>query len=283
MSANAPSISITKDVTLPPKPELLKAMQNAEKSPELARYLRQRVHEIIENSRYYKKSPEAMAAAKEIEKAIDEFVQFVEYKFSQREQIWLGDLPETSSFKNMQTGIAEKAASNLADKNYEEIQFDFAISEEGHFVRGYAVPGTDEPLDEGTVESLDQLFNAWLAKKYQIATENGYFFNSDKEGSHIRKLPVEIMEQLLADSAKDFRDFLQESNVSTTLVTRQREYPGEQRLEEERIRAKTQKAIKELIETRKLDEVMEENIGTKSEPESDSEPKVQQESPGHVG
>ncbi|KTC86268.1 hypothetical protein [Legionella cincinnatiensis] len=272
MSANAPSLSIAKDVTLPPKPELLKAMQNAEKSPELARYLKERVHDIVENSRFYKKSPEAMEAAKEVEKAIDEFVQFVEYKFSQRGQIWLGDLPETSSFKNMQTGIAEKAISNLVEKNYEGIRFDFAISQDGHFVRGYAAPGTDAPLEESTVESLDQLFNAWLAKKYQIATEDGYLFKTDDKGNHIRKLTVDEVEQLLADSAKDFRDYVRESNVSTELITRQREYPGEQRLEEKRTRAAAKKAVEQVIEAKKQESVQEETSVPEHEVEEQQGP-----------
>ncbi|AUH71749.1 Dot/Icm secretion system substrate [Legionella sainthelensi] len=274
MSANAPSISTTKDFTLPPKPELLKAMLNAEKSPELAHYLRDRIHEIVQKSRFYNKSPEAKAAAEEIEKAVDEFVKFVEYKFSQRANIWLGDLPETSNFKNMQTGIAEKAVSNLADKNFEGIRFDFAISQDGHFVRGYAVPGSDAPLDESTVDALDQLFNAWLAKKYQIATENGYLFHVDKDGNHIRKLTVEEVEQLLADSAKDFRDYVRESNVSTELITRQREYPGEQRLEEQRRKAAAAKAVEKVIESEELEAVSQK----KEEPESGVEP----QGPGHA-
>ncbi|KTD66658.1 substrate of the Dot/Icm secretion system [Legionella santicrucis] len=273
MSANAPSITTTKDVTLPPKSELLKAMQNAEKSPELAHYLKDRVHDIVQKSKYYNKSPEAREAAKEIEKAVDEFVQFVDYKFSQRSQIWLGDLPETSSFKNMQKGIAEKAVSDLTDKNYEGIRFDFAISQDGHFVRGYAVAGTDAPLEEDTVVSFDQLFNAWLAEKYEIATENGYLFKTDDKGNQIQKLTVEEVEQLLAESAKDFRDYVRESNVSTELITRQREYPGEQRLEEQRRRAAAAKAVEKVIETEELETVSQKT----EEPESGVEP----QGPGH--
>lgn len=266
MSANTPVIRSTKDIALPPKSELLKAMQNAEKSPELAHYLKNGVHNIIERSRYYSKSSEAREAAREVEKAVDEFVQFVEYKFSQRANIWSGALPETSSFKNMQKGIAEKAANDLTEKNYTGIRFDFAISQDGHFVRGYAVPGTDAPLEEGTVDCLDQLFNAWLAEKHQIATENGYLFKTDADGNKIQKLTVEEVEQLLDDSAKEFRDYVRETNVSTELVSHQREYPGERRLQDVR-RDAAQKAVEKIIEAEDLEaaEVVEPSE-TKVEP-----------------
>lgn len=348
MSANAPVIQSTKNVVLPIKEELLKAMQNAEKSPELARYLQSRVQEIIQQSRFYNKSPEAMKAAREVEKAVNDFVQFVEYKFAQKANIWGGVLPETSSFKKMQEGIAEKAASDLTEKNYATIRFDFAISQDGHYVRGYATEGCDlhlmsefpqspaqyknsyiftndtkelyyiksdgkfekveiddfnlfeaklnairnnddtklhlrreqildiitsngghtPPLEESTVDSLDQLFNAWLAKKHQIATENGYLFHTDAGGNKIQKLTVKEVEQLLADSAKEFRDYVQESKVSTELVSRQREYPGESRLEAARKEA-AQKAVDRIIAK---EEAAVEKVEAPEGPETREEP-----------
>lgn len=257
MSANAPAILRAKDESLPVREDLLRAMKIAENSPEAAQYLSQRVHQIVEKSRYLNKNPEAMKTAQEVIKAVDEFAQFVTFKFSQDAQIWSGQTPESSNFKNMQRGIAQQAIGALSDKNYPGIRFDFAINKEGHFVRGYA--STEKgapPLEEKTVESLDRLFNAWLADKHQVATEDGYFFKTDADGNKIGKLSVEEVENLLTDSAQEFKQYLEESKVPTQIVSRQREYPGEHRLEEAK-KVAAKKAVERVIETAEVEEKVE--------------------------
>ncbi|KTD40277.1 hypothetical protein [Legionella parisiensis] len=236
---------------LPSRDDLLKAMQCAEKSPELARYLRQQVHQIVENSIALNKNPESKALAHQVLKAVNEFTQFVEYKFSQESQVWSGKPPK-SSFDQMQSKIAEKAGATISEKNFPSIRFDFGISNEGHFVRGY---GSTEkgapPLEEETVDSLDRLFNAWLANNHQVITRDGFFFKNEKGAE--RQLTGEEVEAIMADSAKDFKEYLKKSGVETELVSRQREYPGEHRLEETK-KAAAQKAVDRVIKEAELEE-----------------------------
>ncbi|WP_392538095.1 hypothetical protein [Legionella sp. 227] len=257
-------ITQAKDVTLPTREDLLRAMKIAENSPEVAQYLSKRVHEIAEKSRLLNKSPEAKETTQQILKAVDEFAQLVSYKYPPDSQVWSGKEP-TSSTINMQEGIAKQAATSLAQKNYPGIRFDFAISETGHFVRGYASTekGASQ-LDEGTIETLDNLFNAWLADKHNVATENGDFYYMDEKGQKKDKLNVEEVEKLLSDSAQEYKDYLKGKGLETELVSRQRDYPGEHRLEETK-----KKAIDKIIKAeQEVEEKFEEKVETEVQPTS---------------
>lgn len=231
MSSNTPSAIVpTKDRFLPSRDDLLRAMKSAETSPETARYLREQVHQIVDKSRYYNKDQETKNLAQQVLKAVDEFTQLVEYKFSQDSQVWSGTPPK-SPFDQMQTKIAEKAGAAISEKNFPRIRFDYAISEKGHFVRGYGPAEKGAPaLEEGTIDALDRLFNAWLANNHQVITRDGNFYKNEGQGE--RKLTGEEVEALMADSAKGFKEYLKQSRVETDLVSRQRDYPGEHRLEE---------------------------------------------------
>lgn len=264
----APAIVPLKDVNLPLREDLLRAMKLAENSPEAAQYLRQRVHEIVERSRFINKSPEAMHAAQQILDAVDEFAELVTYKFPQDGQAWTGKLPSSSSVESMHSGITQQAVNKLSEKKLPGIRFDYAISEIGHFVRGYASTekGASQ-LDETTVDSLDRLFNAWLANKHGVATRDGNFFKMNAEG-HIdesKKMTAAEVEELLADSAQDFKDYLVESKFNTEIVSRQRDYPGEHRLEEAR-----KKAMDKILQgvEEKLEEKVEEKVEDRVEPTS---------------
>ncbi|HHF7375916.1 hypothetical protein [Legionella bozemanae] len=240
-----------KKKALPPREDLLKAMQTAEKSAKSARYLRQQVHQIVENSILLNKNPESQALAQQVLKAVDEFTQFVEYKFSQESQTWSGKPPK-SSFDQMQTKIAEKASATLSEKNVPSIRFDYGISKEGHFVRGYGPTEKGAPpLEDETIDSLDRLFNAWLANNHQVITRDGFFFKNEKGVE--RKLTGDEVEALMADSAKEFKEYLKKSGVESELVSRQREYPGEHRLEETK-KAAAQKAVERVIEEAEREE-----------------------------
>ncbi|MCW8409464.1 hypothetical protein OQJ13_10800 [Legionella sp. PATHC035] len=255
-------ITQAKDVTLPTREDLLRAMKIAENSPEVAQYLCQRVREIAEKSRLLNKTPEAREATQQILKAVEEFAQLVAYKYPADSQVWSGKEP-TSSTINMQEGIAKQAATSLAQKNYPGIRFDFAISETGHFVRGYASTekGASQ-LDEGTIETLDNLFNAWLADQHNIVTENGDFYYMDAMGHKKDKLTREEVEKLFSDSAREYKDYLKGKGVDTELVSRQRDYPGEHRLEESR-----KKAIDKIIKAeQEAEEKVEEKVETEVQP-----------------
>ncbi|KTD70919.1 hypothetical protein [Legionella tucsonensis] len=252
MSANAPVIVSTKNVTLPPREDILKTMQTGETTPEGAQYIRERVHQIVENSKWINRNPEAIATGKEVLKVVDEYAKFVEYKFSQDSQIWKGQDPKPALVL-MQSRIAEEAIDALSKKNFPSIRFDFAISEEGHFVRGYASTEKEAPpLEVGTIDALDRLFNAWLANEHRVVTKEGNFYKNNPGGNQI-KLTAEEVEALMADSAKEFKEYLKKSGVESELVSRQREYPGEHRLEEIK-KAAAQKAVDTLIKEAKLEE-----------------------------
>ncbi|PWY56818.1 hypothetical protein DGG96_05275 [Legionella qingyii] len=257
MSANSSVISSVDDRAFV-REDLLKAMQLAGNSAELAQYLTKQVHEIVDNSRVFKK-PEKMQVGQQILKAVDEFAQLVAYKFSEEaKQIWAGITPSTK-FENIHRGITQEAVESLSKKGYEGIRFDFAIKqtgeEKGHFVRGYASSEKGAPpLDGETVDSLDRLFNAWLANEHQVLTEDGFFFKTDAEGNKTRQLTLDEVEEIMADSAQGFKDYLQSNHVETQLVSRQREYPGEHRLEETK-KAAAQKAVERVIEAEEAEKV----------------------------
>lgn len=241
-----------KKKALPPREDLLKAMQTAENTAKSAQYLRQQVHQVVKNSILLNKKPESQALAQQVLKAVDEYTQFVEYKFSQDSQIWSGQKPKPA-LTLIQSRIAEDAIAALSKKNFPSIRFDFAISKEGHFVRGYASTESGAPpLEEGTVDALDRLFNAWLANEHRVVTKDGYFYQNNPGGNQI-KLTVEEVEALMADSAKEFKEYLKQSGVQTELVSRQREYPGEHRLEEIK-KAAAQKAVERVIEEAEREE-----------------------------
>ncbi|WP_454782078.1 hypothetical protein [Legionella sp. WA2022007384] len=258
MSATSPVISSVNDKTFV-REDLLKAMQLAGTSVELAQYLRQQVHDIVDNSRAFKKSPEKMQVAQQILKAVDEFTQLVEYKFSEEEKkIWAG-IPPSSKFENIHRGITQEAVELLEKKGYPGIRFDFAVKQagddKGHFVRGYAsIEKGAPPLDEETVDALDRLFNAWLANEHQVLTENGFFFKTDAEGNKTRQLTADEVEAIMADSAQGFKDYLQSNHAETPLVSRQRDYPGEHRLEEAK-KAAAQKAVERVIEAEEAEKI----------------------------
>ncbi|AWN75518.1 hypothetical protein LEAN103870_06560 [Legionella anisa] len=253
MSATVSALVTTKDRFLPSREDLLRAMQSAEKSPEAARYLRDQVHQIVEKSRHYNKDPEAKALAQQVLKAVDEFTQLVEYKFSQESQVWSGKPPK-STFDQMQTQIAKQAGAEISKKNFERIRFDYGINEEGHFVRGYGPTKKGDPaLGDDTVESLDRLFNAWLANDHQVITREGYFLKKDETGKE-RQLTRNEVEALMEDSAKEFKEYLKRSGIETELVSQQKDYPGEHRLEDAKKKA-AQERVEQVAEVQEIEQI----------------------------
>jgi hypothetical protein len=236
-----------RDVYLTNKAELLKAMQVAN-SIEGAQYLRDGVRSIVSRSRHINSSPELQKVGADVVKAVDEFAKFIEFKFTASNDPWAGEKPK-SSLANMQEGIAQEALGKLDQQNF---RFDFAISKDGHFVRGYAPPEGGQPLTSETIDSLDRLFNAWLADKYQIITEDGFLFEPDPATGKPVRCSVERVEEIMGNSAEDFSEYLLKNNIG--LFSRHREYPGEHRLEQ---------ALKEKAE--KQMERVEENVAEEQE------------------
>ncbi|KTD05055.1 hypothetical protein OQJ19_09555 [Fluoribacter gormanii] len=236
---------------------LLKIIKMAENSIEIAEYARKAVHQIIATY----KSPEKMKIGEQIGKTFDEITQLAIYQCSPQEsRTWAGK-PPVSKKESMHRGITQEAVDILSKENYPGIRFDFGISKDGHFVRGYA--STEKgapPFEKKTEDLLDSLFNAWLANNHQVETEKGYFFKKDSDGN-TRKLTAEEVEELMSDSGQEFKDYLESNNFQTAIVSRHREYPGEQRLAEAK-KATVQKAVEKAVER-----VMESEEAEKVEPE----------------
>jgi hypothetical protein len=228
-----------KDIYLTNKTELLKAMQVAN-SIEGAQYLRDGVRSIVSRSRHINSSPELQKVGADVVKAVDEFAKFIEFKFTASNDPWSGEKPK-SSLANMQGGIAQEALGKLDQQN---LRFDFAISKDGHFVRGYAPPEQGgKALGPETVDSLDRLFNAWLADKYQIITEDGFLFEPDPATGKPVRCSADRVEEIMGNSAEDFSEYLLKNNIE--IFSRHREYPGEQRLEQ-KLREKAEKRIEQV-------------------------------------
>ncbi|MGC1181521.1 hypothetical protein [Legionella sp.] len=199
--------------------EIKSAMEMAGSTIEGAEYLAFRVKDLADNAKFLNKSPELK---KNIISAIEKFVEYDKFKLTVTNQPWSGQYVEASSLINMQKNMAASAAKELVGK-LTEVKLDYALSENGHYVRGYS--SNNEVLDSDSVASLDMLFNAWLASKDYII-KGGYLYNvNDTTQNENTRINANVVKNLMAEGG--LQEFMAEKGIHA--VMNPREYPEEQK------------------------------------------------------
>lgn len=178
---------------------------------------------------------------------VQEVVKLLDYaKFlvTLRGNPWiLGDtilsMNAETDFDYYQIYLAHGAATKLQIK---DITLDCAISDESNFIRGYSSGGN--ALDTETVDSLDKLFNAWLASMkfqgqdgavYNLISKDGSIYKAtkaklwlDNQGEPVPVEPDEFRAAL--DRKKGgLEEFIHKKNKIVEHITiQQHDYPQEQ-------------------------------------------------------
>lgn len=209
---------MAKTSRFPSTTEIKSAMEMAGASIEGTEYLVSRIKTLADNSKLLSKSPELRA---NVIAAIEQFAEYVKFKLTANGQPWSGQQVETSDLKNMQKNIAASAVKELAGK-LTDVKLDYAVSAQGHYVRGYSAGSG--ALDSKSVESLDQLFNAWLASKDYII-KGGYLYNANDsvQGENTR-IGADVVKKLMAEGG--LQEFMEAKGFNASMNAR--DYPGEQ-------------------------------------------------------
>jgi hypothetical protein len=161
--------------SIPQKEALLGAMDVAGNSVEGAKYLVTRFEEVLIKAKVLDQSKELM-------RSVDDFAKYTEYKLVSHAQPWSGQSAIQSGFQNFHDNLAQDAAKNLdrlSGKERKRITFAFAIDENAQFLRGFFAEG--KALEANEVQSLDILFNAWLANQ-GIVSKGGALYEADQKG-----------------------------------------------------------------------------------------------------
>ncbi len=138
------------------------AMESAGTSIKAAEYLQSRIQKIADNIKAINKSPELREKADNVLAAVAKFTDYVRFKLSSSDQPWKGEKIASTEEENILKNIASAAFKGMEGK-LTNIQLDYAVSEKGHFMRGYSKDGA--VLDDDSVKIMDKLFNGWLAEK----------------------------------------------------------------------------------------------------------------------
>ena len=123
-------------VVLPSKEALLDAMSVATTSSDAAKYLRDRFVEIITGAKMEE-------AASELISQIHMFADQVTMQLKASSRSWKGETTSPTTFTNLHHELADAAAETLGKSGSEEAaelehQLNFAIDNDGNFVRGWA-------------------------------------------------------------------------------------------------------------------------------------------------
>lgn len=206
----------------PTTQEIKASMETAGATIEGAEYLASRVRELATKSKFLSKNPELK---ENIIAAVDKFVDYVRFKLTVNGQPWSGQQVETSDLKNMQNNLAEAAVKEMAGK-VSDVKVDYAISADGHYVRGYS--SSNGAVSPETVSNLDKVFNAWLASKDHVIKGGFIYHVDDKVQNESTKISPEEIKKLMDEGG--LKDYM--ANKGITIQARERDYPGEEKTAE---------------------------------------------------
>lgn len=175
----------------PTTQEIKSSMETAGATIEGAEYLASRVRELATKSKFLAKNPELK---ENIIAAVDKFVDYVRFKLTVNGQPWSGQEIETSDLKNMQNNLAEAAVKQMAGK-VSDVKVDYAISADGHYVRGYSA--SDGAVEPETVSNLDKVFNAWLASKDYVIKGGFIYHANDQVQNEKTRVGPETIKKLM--------------------------------------------------------------------------------------
>jgi len=199
---------------LPLKEALLNAMKTAETSIAAAEYLETQFKQILNKNKM-------LDSSQDIVGKVEEFVQFVKFKLISSTQPWAGEQSKSSDFSNMQQNIAADAVEKLEgviNGMIKDLKLDVAINDLSQLVRGYTSEG--KALDAKLIDSMDKLFNAWLAENNIVNKGSTLFDANDKGDIRVdeKKQQVKTGAQRIRDliSGKGFEAFLYKKGVQIT-------------------------------------------------------------------
>jgi hypothetical protein len=226
---------------LPLKNELLAAMKVAENDIEAANYLVQRFKEILTEAKMLDKS-------KDVLEKVEDYAKYVQFKLLSKSQPWSGEAGDKSNFANMQSNIADDAATKLkgAIENGDvngNIKLDIALNDMAQLLRGYSADG--KALDSKTVDLLDKLFNSWLAEN-EVVSKGSTLHECDENGQVKEQDPaekqkmVEKIKELITNNQEGFAKYLKDKGIPITI--QQHKYP------EARSEAEKEQDVKAAIE-----------------------------------
>lgn len=207
-----------KVIPLPDKDALLACF----KFPEAADYFLEQFEKILKEagSDVYKKSEPIL-------NKVRDFAKNTHYQRDARGFPWEGDEQMRTDFQNLQHHLAEAAVRTITAILKGALKMDVAVSKVSQFLRGYSEDGV--ALSGPSVDSLDKLFNAWLAENNYLskgsviyqANEHGEVVK-DKAGNPLRA-DAEAIVQLTRDEKKGFGKFLNDRGLE--VVVQQHHYP----------------------------------------------------------
>lgn len=234
----------------PTTDEIGVAMELAGSTIEGAEYLAFRIRELADKSNELNKNS---GLKNNIIAAVDKYVEYVKFKLTANGQPWSGQEIEVSDLKNMQNNIAAAAVKELSGE-LADLKIDYAVSSEGHYVRGYSSDNGGVSVD--TVSNLDKIFNAWLAAKDYVI-KDGFIYNAqDMVQSEHTRVNADIIKQLIADGG--LKEFMTAKGISNIEV-RERPYPGEEKVVQAKQDAEA--AVKDVQRYANEDEGPEANVG----------------------
>src|SRR5580704_1382057 len=159
---------------------LLDAMSVAETSIEASEYLATMVKQLLIETKMLDKFSDVL-------EKVEDFAKYTAFKLRSGSQPWLGQIDDSSDYKNIQEGMALDAIKNLEDMQIgttKSVAFEFAINDQSEFLRGYAADG--KSLDSKSLASMDALFNAYLAQNKSdyplIMSQGGVLYESNEPG-----------------------------------------------------------------------------------------------------
>ena len=199
--------------------------------PETAAYFAAAVKKKIENLGLSDSDE-----GKQLIKISDDFAKNVKTQ-SDWDNAWTGVYRVMTDFLKLQSNLADKAQEHLQQSVGGELRMEYAISDEGDFLRGYAA-ATGQALDQQTEDQSDVLFNAWLAT-HELFSKNGKVYLSTDKGTLLTEPktnnPIEAkgkdLKSLFQDEKKGFQAFLAEKNITITIKDRSEEQFAKKKIE----------------------------------------------------
>lgn len=220
MSKKLKLVTSSESSRLPTMQSIKKAIEVAN-MPEVAEYLHEQLKEIAAQLKLTDQIPTLLS---DLKKYADRVAKAVGHKGD----IWGGEFQAVSKFQNYQRALATQAAENIGT---DHITMHYAIDEENaHFIRGYQ--GIDgNPPPESTVNSMDTLFNAWLADNDMISRD-GIIYEADEQG-HIKKDETQGEVKAKADKIKQIIEklpaYVKNNNQSVEMEMKKHPFKAEQR------------------------------------------------------
>lgn len=184
-------------------------------SKEAADYFAEKFSEQIS-----KASKEVREQSQEMLKIVKDFANNVGLSLSSQNPWLPGGYQEATNFQTMQLHLAEEAATKLSDAT-KEVQMDYALGNNGEFLRGYSVGG--QVLQGENVDAADKLFNAWLAENNLLSRDSALYQCDangeslvDNAGNPVRANPDKVKE-LINDPTNGFQSYLQRKGIQVVL------------------------------------------------------------------